>query len=127
MASDTYSPVGLVTTGDLATYDVRSSSPGKAADNKAFVSSQTGGKTHRVAGNLDATWTLSLYAKDEESEMPSALRAGQTISVQLEHDTQAYTMIIDSSDLEVNIESGDLVGISLSCSADSATSYNAAE
>ena len=127
MASDTYSAVGLVTTGDLSTYDVRTNTKGKAADNKSFVSSQTGGKTHRVEGNLDATWEISLYAKGDESEVPAALRPGQIISVQMQHDTQAYTMIIDSSSLEIDIEAGDLVGISLSCSADSGTSYNAAE
>jgi len=125
--TDTYSAVGITTTGDLSTYDVRSCTKGKAADNKSFVSSLTAGKTHRVEGNLDATWELSLYAKDGESEIPAALRPGQIISVQLVADSQTYTMIIDSSSLEVNVESGDLVGISLSCSADSATSYHAAE
>ncbi len=127
MASDVFSAVGMVTTGDLSTYDVRTCTKGKAADNKAFVSSQTAGKTHRVPGNLDATWEISLYAKGDESEMPAALRPGQIISVQLEHDTQTYTMIIGSSSLEVDVEAGELVGISLSCSADSGTSYNAAE
>lgn len=127
MASDTYSAVGLTTLGDLSTYDVRSCTKGKAADNKSFVSSQTAGKTHRIPGNLDATWEISLYAKDDESEVPAALRPGQVFSIQLVNDTQAYTMIVDSSSLEVDIESGDLVGISISASADSATSYNAAE
>ena len=127
MASDTYSAVGLVTTGDLSGYDVRTYTKGKAADNKSFVSSQTGGKTHRVPGNLDATWEISVYAKNTESEVPSALRPGQIISVQFQHDSQTYTMIIDSSSLEIDIEDGGLVGISLSCSADSGTSYHAAE
>jgi len=127
MASDTYSSVGLTTLQDLSTYDVRTCTKGKAADNKSFVSSQTLGKTHRVEGNLDATWEISLYAKSTESEVPAALRPGQIISVQLVADSQLYTMIIDSSSLEVDIESGELLGISLSCSADSATSYHAAE
>lgn len=125
--TNTYSPVGLTTTGDLTTYDMRSISPGKTADNKAYVSSKTAGKTHRVPGNLDATWAISLYAKDEESEIPATLRAGQVISVQLQHDTQTYTMIIDDSNNEINVETGDLVGISLVCSADSATSYHSTE
>ncbi len=125
--TDTYSAVGLTTTGDLSTYDVRTYTKGKAADNKSFVSSQTAGKTHRVPGNLDATWEISLYAKDDESEVPAAFRPGQIISVQFVDDTQTYTMIIDSSSLEIDVESGDLVGISLSCSADSATSYHVAE
>lgn len=127
MASNTYSAVGLVTTGDLSTYDVRTCTKGKAADNKSFVSSQTGGKTHRVPGNLDATWEISLYSKSGESEMPSALRPGQIISVKFTADSQTYTMIIDSSSLEIDVEAGELVGITLSCSADSASSYHAAE
>lgn len=127
MASDTYSPVGLVTLGDFSTYDVRTASKGKAADNQSFVSSQTGGKTHRMEGNLDATWEISVYAKDGESEIPAAFRPGQIISVQLEHDTQAYTMIIDSSTLDVDVEAGTLVGFALSCSADSGSSYHVAE
>jgi len=127
MASDVHSAVGMTTLQDLSTYDVRTCTKGKASDNKPYVSSQTGGKTARVPGNLDATWEISLYSKDEITEVPSALRAGQIISVQLEHDSQLYTMIIDSSSLEVDIESGELVGISLSCSAESSTSYHSAE
>lgn len=127
MASDVFSAVGMVTTGDLSTYDVRTCNKGKAADNKSYVSSQTGGKEYSVEGNLSATWEISLYAKDGESEIPAALRPGQKISVQLQYDTQAYTMRIDSSTVEVDVESGDLVGISLSCRADSGTSYHAAE
>lgn len=127
MASDVYSAVGLVTTGDLSTYDVRTCNKGKAADNKSYVSSQTGGKTFSVEGNLSATWELSLYAHDGESEVPAAFRPGQVISIQLEHDAQPYTMRVDSSSVEIDVESGDLVGISLSCQADSSTSYNAAE
>lgn len=127
MATSVHSAVGMTTAQDLTTYDVRTCTKGKAADNKAYVSSQTTGKTYRVAGNLDATWEISLYSKADISEVPAALRPGKTISVQLEHDTQLYTMIIDSSSLEVDIEAGELVGISLSCSAVNATSYNAAE
>jgi len=127
MASDVYPSVGLTTLQDLSTYDVRSVTKGKAADNQSYVSSQTTGKTFRVAGNLDATWELSLYAKDNESEVPAAIRPGQPIDVQLVNDTQLYTMIVDSSSLEIDIESGTLVGISLSCSAVNAASYNAAE
>ncbi len=127
MASDTYSAVGLVTLGDLSTYDVRTQTKGKAAENQAFVSSQTDGKNHRVPGNLDATWEISVYAKDGESEVPAAFRPGQIISVQFQHDTQPYTMIIDTSSLEIDVEGGALVGFALSCSADSATSYHAAE
>ena len=127
MASDVYPAVGLTTLGDLSTYDVRTYTKGKAADNQSYVSSQTDGKTFRKPGNLDATWEISLYAHDDTSEIPAGLRPGQIISVQFVNDTQAYTMMIDSSSLEIDVEAGTLVGISLSCSADSATSYHAAE
>ena len=127
MATNVYSSKGLTTLGDLSTYDVRTYTKGKAADNQSYVSSQTLGKTFRVEGNLDATWEISLYAHDDESEIPAGLRPGQVISVQFVNDTQAYTMIVDSSSLEVDVEAGTLVGISLSCSADSAASYHVAE
>ena len=122
-----YPAVGLVTLQDLVTYEVRTCTKTKTADNQAYVSSLTDGKTFRKPGNLDASWEISLYAKDNESEVPAAFRPGQVFSLQLEDDTQLYTMIVDSSAIEVDIESGANIGISLSCSADSATSYNAAE
>jgi len=120
-----HSAVGLVTTGDLSTYEVRTISKGRTADNKAYVSSLTAGKTKRKAGNLDATWAISLYSKTNITEVPAALQAGQTIGIQLQNDSQSYNMIIDSSDLEVDIEGGELVGISLACSAVDDTSYPA--
>jgi len=118
-----HSSVGLATSGALSTYEVRTITKGRAADNKPYVSSQTGGKTHRKAGNVDATWDVSLYAPANTTEVPAALKPGQTISVQLTNDTKAYKMIIDSSSLEVDIEGGELVGISLGCSAVDDDSY----
>jgi len=115
--------VGMVTSQNLSTYEVRTISKGGAADNKAYVSSKTAGKTFRKPGNLDATWEISLYAKENETEVPAALKAGQPITIQLGDDAASKTMIIDSSTLEVDIEAGELVGISLSCSANAATSY----
>lgn len=120
-----HSAVGLTTTGDLSTYEVRTVSKGKTADNKAYVSSKSGGKTKRVAGNLDATWDISLYSKTNITEVPGALRPGQIIAVQLNNDAQDYNMIIDSSTLDVDIEAGELVGISLTCSAVDGDSYPA--
>lgn len=115
--------VGMVTTANLSTYEVRTITKGRAAANVAWVSSKTTGKTFRKPGNLDATWEISLYSKEDETEIPAALKAGQIITVQLGDDASSKTMIIDSSSLEVDIEAGTLVGISLSCSADAATSY----
>ena len=117
------SAVGMVTSGDLSTYEVRTVTKRKTADNQSYVSSLTAGKTHREAGNEDATWDITLYAPASTTEVPAALRPGQEISVQLEHDSQAYTMVVDSSELLVDIEAGALVAISLTCSAVDANSY----
>lgn len=115
--------IGKITLKDLSTYDVRTCTKGKAADNKSFVSSQTAGKTHRVPGNLDATWELFLNTKNNETEIPTILDPGQIIKLQLEKDIRAYTMIIDSSSLEIHAEADEQAGILLSCSADSTNSY----
>lgn len=123
MATDVHSAVGLLTAGDLTTYDVRSCTRAESADNKAYVSSQTAGKTFRKPGNRDATWEISLYCKSGDKDMPAALKADQIINIQIPTGANTERMIIDSSSLEVNIESGDLLGISLSCSAVDAVSY----
>lgn len=116
-----HSAVGLTVTEDLTNYEVRTISKGQTADNKAFVSSKTGGKTCREPGNIDKTWDISLYAPDNVIEIPSALEAGKTISVKINGEAKAYKMIIDSSAMEVDIEGGEIVGISLGCSAVDAT------
>lgn len=119
----TNSAVGLTTAGDLSTYEIRTITKGRVADNKPWVSSLTDGKTHRAPGNLDRTWAISLYAPDGVVEVPAALLAGETISVQVTGDSSSYDMIIDDASLEIDIEGGELIGISLSCSAVSADSY----
>ena len=120
--SDVQSCVGMVTAGNLSTYDVRVITKGRSADNKAYVSSKTAGKNFRVAGNADATWEISLYAKANMEHIPAVLQPGQQISITAPS-APAEVMIIDSASLEVDIEAGELVGISLSCSAVAATSY----
>ncbi len=123
MASSVQTTVGLLTAGDLVSYDVRSCTRNKASDNKSYVSSKTEGRTFRVAGNLDATWEISLYTKSGELDIPDVLETGKTITIQIPAGASSEAMIIDSSSLEVDIESGELIGISLSCSAVSASSY----
>lgn len=121
-----HSSVGLaVTAGDLSTFEVRVVTKHKTADNKAYVSSKTEGKTKRVAGNEDATWDISLYSKTNITEVPTDLQPGKTIALKLTNDAQSYNMIVDSSDLEVDIEAGELVGIALTCSAVDGDSYPA--
>jgi len=125
MASSVQSAVGLTTSQDLTTYDVRTITKRKSAANTAYVSSLTDGKTFRKAGNQDAGWDISIFSKATETEIPAALRAGQEITVQLSTDGASKKMIIDESTCEVNIETGDLVGISISASAVDANSYPA--
>ena len=123
------SAVGLTVGCGVAgatTYEVRTITKNNVADNKAYVSSLTDGKTLRKPGNLDATWEISLYAPSTIYEVPAELRAGQIITLKTPSDGDAYKMIIDSSSLEVDIEGGELHGISLSCSANEAQSYTPA-
>jgi len=117
------SSVGLLTAGGLVTYDVRTITQGHAADNRTYVSSKTGGKTFRETGNLDKTWEVTLYAPSGVKEMPAALKAGQIVTAEIPAGATSRKMLIDSSTLEVNIESGDLIGINLSLSAIDAASY----
>lgn len=112
-----------IKSGDLTTYDVRTCTKRVTSDNKAYASSLTAGKTHREPGNLDAGWDISLYAPPSITEVPVALMPGETISVELQHDGKAYDMIVDDATLEVNIETAEIVGISLTCSAIDAGSY----
>ena len=74
--------VAMTVGGTLISYDVRSITRGKAAANVPYVSSLTDGKTHRVEGNMDATWEISLYANLGMYEIPAVLMAGQTITIE---------------------------------------------
>lgn len=114
--------IGLGVAG-AATYDVRTITKNDVADNKAYVSSLTGGETFRVAGNLDATWAISLYAPSGIVEVPDELRAGQIVQLKTPLGGGAVSMIVDDSSLEIDIEAGELHGISLSTSAVNANSY----
>jgi len=116
---------GLVTSEDLSAYHVRSYSRRATSDNQSFVSTQTDGKTHRVPGNRDAGFDISLFADDTNDDVPKALREGNTITVKLENEDSSHTMIVDEASLEVNVETGELIGISLTCSAVDADSYDA--
>lgn len=114
--------IGLGVAG-AATYDVLTITKGDAADNKSYVSSLTGGKTLRVPGNLDATWEISLKAPSGIYEVPDELRSGQIVQLKTPLGGSAVHMIVDSSSLEIDVEAGELLGISLSCSAVNANSY----
>jgi len=120
----TQSAVGKTISGTLGTpYEVRTITKGRTADNKAYVSSLTDGKTHREKGNIDRTWSISVYAQSGQTEIPDELLPGEEITLQVTGDAASKAMIIDSADLEIDIEGGELLGFSLSCSAIDADSY----
>lgn len=121
--SDVHSIIGIATVGDLSAYDVRTFTENRSADNKAFVSSATDGKTERVAGNLDKTWDISLYAKVTEFNIPTALDPGAELTCEIPAGAASLTMIIDTAVCEVNWETGELISYALTCSAVSSASY----
>ena len=123
--ADAKSAKGLVTSEDLSTYHVKSYSKRGTSNNQSFVSTQTGGKTHRVPGNRDVGWDISLFADKTSDDVPVALREGNEITVKLENEDSSHTMIVDEASLEVNVETGELIGISLTCSAVDDSSYDA--
>jgi len=117
------SSVGLLTAGGLVAYDVRTITQNNSADNKEYVSSKTDGKTFNEPGNLNKSWDISLYAPAACKEVPAALKAGQLISCEIPAGATSQQMLISTANLEVNIESGDLIGISLTCVPYQAASY----
>lgn len=114
---------GLLTTGDLATYDVRTIAANDSADNKEYVSSQTLGHTYNEPGNENKGWTISLYAKAGTYECPAGLMSGQLITCTLPTGGTSRQMLISSSDVETNIEGGELIAINLTCVPYQAASY----
>lgn len=117
------SSVGLLTAGDLVLYDVRTCTRTKTSDNKSYVSSLTEGRTFRVPGNLDATMAISLYGKTGEYDIPDELETGKTISVQIPSGASVEEYIVGEAAFEIDIESGENLGIALTCSAVNAASY----
>ena len=107
-----------------ATYDVLTIMKTGTSGNVSYVSSLTDGKTFRAPGNLDATWEITLKAPNGTYEVPAELRAGQIIVLKTPSGSgDALTMIVDTAALEIDIEAGELLGISLSCSANAVSSY----
>ncbi len=108
------------------TYDIRSWSLSKVADNQAFVSSQTAGKTHRVKGNIDMSMNISLFAPDGAIELGAGIEIGEEVDIIATTDgVNSFTgpIIIDSMEIVVNIEAGENIGIDIVGSGVSALSY----
>lgn len=96
--------------------DVRSMSLTITADNHAYTSSSTGGWTKRLAGRLDASGSIDFYS-DDLTGLPES---GTFKQIALYVDaTQKWDLKwghIDSIEPDVNIESGEPVGVTLNFS-----------
>ena len=119
---------GTVSVAAVTTYDIRSWSLSRSADNQAYVSSQTSGKTYRIKGNRDMTMHISLYAPDGDIDLAVGIEEGETIAVVATTDgstSWSGNVIIDNMELVVNVETGENIGIELDCSGVDTDSYPA--
>lgn len=117
---------GTLTIASQTEYDIRSWSLSKVADNQAYVSSQTIGKTHRVKGNRDMSMNISLFAPDGDIDLGAGIEEGETVEIiATTNGITTFTgdVIIDSIEIVVNIETGENIGIDLVCSGVNADSY----
>ena len=114
---------GLLTTGDLSTYDVRSITADDSADNQEYVSSQTLGHTYNEPGNENKAWNITLYAKAATYECPAALKPGQLITCTLPTGGTSRQMLISTCSVETDIATGALIAIALTCVPYQAASY----
>ncbi len=107
-------------------YDIRSWSLSRVADNQAYVSSQTTGRTYRVKGNRDMSMNISLFAPDGDIDLGAGIEEGETVEViATTNGIASFTgnVIIDSMEIVVNVETGENIGIDLVCSGVDANSY----
>ena len=117
---------GTLSIHGQSTYDIRSWSLSRTADNQAFVSSQTAGATYRVKGNRDMTMNLSLYSPDGDIDLASGIEEGETVTIIGTTDgVKTFTgdIIIDSMEIVVNVETGENIGIDIVGSGVSSSSY----
>lgn len=118
---------GTLSIKAVTTYDIKSWSRSVVADNQAYVSSQTSGRNYRVAGNLDGTFSISLYAPDGAMlGHDTNLEPGEIAAIVATTDgvhSWSGNIIIDSVEVLVNVETGENIGIEITGSAVDSTSY----
>ena len=105
---------GNVTANGNDIVDVRTFSINRSCELKPYNSSDTAKQTNRVAGNKDWTASISCYA-DGGSFNPG-FEEGDSIAfvgVSVSGKTVTGTLLIESIEEEVDIEGGELVGISI--------------
>lgn len=104
-----HGPTAIVTRDDLRTMTMT-----LTADNKSYVSSSTAGETKRLAGNISGTVSATVY-EDDLSNLPSPgsyehwkMFVGVTLFWEIK-----WILINNLSGIEINRESGDLVGATI--------------
>ncbi len=117
------STVGLLTTGSLSTYGVKSITVNDSADNQEYVSSLTAGRVFNEPGNLNKSWSISLWIKSGEFECPAGLKPGQLITCTLPTGGTSRQMLISTSDVGCDIASGTPMTHELTCVPYQAASY----
>jgi hypothetical protein len=94
--------------------NVRKVTLSMSADNKTFVNSSTAGETGAVSGNIDAEVSISVHTVDFSALPTLNTVKSVQVFVNATEFWQVDWMIFDeASDLEVNPESGDIVGATL--------------
>ena len=93
--------------------DVRTVTLTMTSDNQSYVSSSTAGETKRMAGNWDVTLSIAVY----ESALgeawifpPNSIRALRLYINDTEFWLLSWMMFHEMSDIEVNRETGALIG-----------------
>lgn len=110
----------LLITHDKIEYKIQTIHSKSVARNEPEVTSKTGGRTFRTAGNRDVSWHIWLEDKKPKS---SALAAGQIVTVKSK-DATSKKMIIDVMEEGYYHPSGAVSdGIRLTCAAYNENSY----
>lgn len=102
--------------------DLRSMTLTLTSDNKSYVSSDTGGVTKRVAGQMNFTMSFSMYEGDwSELEVLNTVQEMWLYVNSTEYWKLKWVKIVSVSDLSVGIESADIVSATISGQMDGFT------
>ena len=112
---------GTITKDSVVVADIRKYSVSRKSDNKPYVSSSTAGQTKRLEGNKDWEATVDLYVQDGDI---ASIDLEEGDKIEIVFGSGAYTLtgngIVDSVDVDVDVETADPIGASVSISADGA-------
>lgn len=85
-------------------------------DNASYVSAATAGDTKRLAGNFDCALTYGIYEGDPTKYVqPNVIKHVRLFVNATEYWELKWMRYGDVSDVEVNIETGVIVGASMNC------------